>query len=1163
METKSKQKKARLWFLLIAMTAAFVLSLSALSGGFLNAKADGTIPTGSLFDVTADIGNAYGVAAYQNVNMAGTPAGYAAGSPRGGADIFKAQINGLFEGNFALDFSLINLVSPAWWNVNSMIDKVSFRFADVQDFNNYFDLVFERAASFGGAILGTGHQDGEGQKDVVYVIRGADKSYFSFEANDTLLNSQTPISSTNRPFGPYLRFGTVYDYEGSGEQVSKSGNAPLKLEFKKVSGEWGIYAYNANYDLKPIAVFDGATGWDLGGADFGFEGAYTVTIEMDRQDGLLYHGWSTSPYAKPFGSTHPNDDTGGTGIIFHSVTDNGTVIDLSGIAVVKPAFFVAYENYINSLYGAVSAEDLVIAGPGATVTGGKANDFIMGLTIEGGQGWSAELNGVYTGDFRIDFSFLEFAANGLKDGEFTIKFTDAIDDDKSFEVQYYAIDMGWGDGSWYTGAAMVYKEQTRTTAVWPEFGWIFDTKFIDGPRQKPHDSGLGWPAFGCESIAHGTDQSPTGFLELKNVESGLMEVRRSTRGASMVLARFDGTNAINQGSGPEDGTYDLPLLNFPNGYKVSFSSQFAGNGSLSAGTDICIKAINGVSLVWKHFGTPAAVSNTNLALNGNSTITLAEGGSYIKSDYDFGAVNTFNLNWEGLKVTGLTKTVYSEDEVATFTGISTTVLNYSAVYGSNTVTRTVKVTDQTAPVISINGGNTCTVTYGSVGSAPGSTVSDNVDTGLAATSDWASVITNTTAAGGPYTVTYTVKDAANNTGTATLTVTIQKAEFKDTTATAAATFAPGLKVKDIEEVSVLISAGYTFANAETVLFAGAGQSFAGTKTSADPNYVTERVTVTISVSKASASITADATQSVTYDGGDKSVTASVSNGQDGSLVITYYESSADRESDTDGSTSGPSAVGVYYVRITYAGDANYNAAAYADVTFTINSLPTPVITADAAQSAAYDGTAKNITASISDGLTAVITYYASENDRTNGINALSGAPTNAGVYYVKVSFGGNSEYNAAVSVNVTFTINKATPVITAAATQSAESDGTAKSITASISNGLTVVITYYTSENDRTAGTNALSGAPTDVGTYYVKVSFAGNDNYNAVSANVTFNITEGQTSKTGGCGNVSFGGGAGGGIWMIGLLLAGFIPLIEGCRRSRRCGSTGFTSKP
>ncbi|MBB20197.1 MAG: hypothetical protein CMP20_12160 [Rickettsiales bacterium] len=112
--------------------------------------------------------------------------------------------------------------------------------------------------------------------------------------------------------------------------------------------------------------------------------------------------------------------------------------------------------------------------------------------------------------------------------------------------------------------------------------------------------------------------------------------------------------------------------------------------------------------------------------------------------------------------------------------IGTYVLTYTATDASGnqaSTTRTVEVVeatpdDQTAPVITLNGGNQ-TITVGDTWVEPGYTATDNVDGVLTG----AVVVTGTinTAQAGTYTLTYSVTDAAGNTGTATRTVTVRPA----------------------------------------------------------------------------------------------------------------------------------------------------------------------------------------------------------------------------------------------------------------------------------------------------------------------------------------------------------------------------------------------------
>jgi hypothetical protein len=149
-------------------------------------------------------------------------------------------------------------------------------------------------------------------------------------------------------------------------------------------------------------------------------------------------------------------------------------------------------------------------------------------------------------------------------------------------------------------------------------------------------------------------------------------------------------------------------------------------------------------------------------------------------------------------------------------------------------------------------------------------------------------------------------------------------------------------------------------------------------------------------------------------------------------------------------------------------------------------------------------------------------YYASD-----GSTALSGAPTNAGNYYVTAAFtSSDSNYGAATSTQTSFTIGKATPTVqvsdpsalynqaafTATATVAGVVPGVDNTPAASLEN-VTPTLTYY---NGSTASGTALSGAPLLPGTYTVQVSFAGSLDYTPGSATATFMIKTTTTSITG-----------------------------------------------
>ena len=138
-----------------------------------------------------------------------------------------------------------------------------------------------------------------------------------------------------------------------------------------------------------------------------------------------------------------------------------------------------------------------------------------------------------------------------------------------------------------------------------------------------------------------------------------------------------------------------------------------------------------------------------ITLVGPATQTVAQGSSYT----DLGATVSDNID------TGLVAVVSGSVDTNT---VGSYTLTFNATdNGGNAATpvqRTVNVTDQTAPVITLLGSNPMSVNKGSTFADPGTTVSDNVDTGLTATVT-GSVDTTTI---GSYTLTYNVSDTAGN-----------------------------------------------------------------------------------------------------------------------------------------------------------------------------------------------------------------------------------------------------------------------------------------------------------------------------------------------------------------------------------------------------------------
>ena len=184
------------------------------------------------------------------------------------------------------------------------------------------------------------------------------------------------------------------------------------------------------------------------------------------------------------------------------------------------------------------------------------------------------------------------------------------------------------------------------------------------------------------------------------------------------------------------------------------------------------------------------------------------------------------------------------------------------------------------------------------------------------------------------------------------------------------------------------------------------------------NY-TGKVEKTFKIEKATPTITLVSAASVDYTGAQYSnKNVEVTKPSDIEVTYEYY-----RQSDTACTTPvKPIDAGNYKVRISFAGNDNYNAVQpTATVDFTINKVNHPI--SITAASATYTGAAyseTNITVTPTCEVT--FTYYASETS-TDPI----AHPTDVGKYWVVASYAGTDNYNSSTSARVSFSITKATP----------------------------------------------------------------------------------------------------------------------------------------
>lgn len=179
-----------------------------------------------------------------------------------------------------------------------------------------------------------------------------------------------------------------------------------------------------------------------------------------------------------------------------------------------------------------------------------------------------------------------------------------------------------------------------------------------------------------------------------------------------------------------------------------------------------------------------------ITLKGASSLTVAAGSAYT----DLGATATDNVDGD------ISAKITTTGSVNTNTlGTYTITYNVTDAAGNaaEAVTRTITVTDQTKPVITLLGDKTINTTYGATFTDPGVSATDNIDGNIAGKVTVTGTVN--TAVIGTYTLTYNVSDAAGNAADAvTRTVIVGKA-------TAAITISNTTQVFDAQEKSVTVT----------------------------------------------------------------------------------------------------------------------------------------------------------------------------------------------------------------------------------------------------------------------------------------------------------------------------------------------------------------------
>ena len=230
----------------------------------------------------------------------------------------------------------------------------------------------------------------------------------------------------------------------------------------------------------------------------------------------------------------------------------------------------------------------------------------------------------------------------------------------------------------------------------------------------------------------------------------------------------------------------------------------------------------------------------------------------------------------------------------------------------------------------------------------------------------------------------------------------------------------------------------------------------------------------------------------------------------GSLTYTYYTDDA----CTDALPGAPTNAGTYYAKAVIAAGGNYTAAQSNVATLTITpAVPTITLSNKAVT---YTGLAvsaphaqvRGVSEADVPGGELTYAYYT----EAACLDALPGAPTNAGTYYVKAFISAHGNYAARESGVATLTIFMVEPTLVFEN----------KTVPyAGVPIEIDPLVVLGVSETDIPTGsltfgyftdsgcTQPFSGIPKNAGTYYAKADLAQDNNYIAQSKVVTLTITK------------------------------------------------------
>ncbi|MCR0265574.1 MBG domain-containing protein [[Clostridium] innocuum] len=291
----------------------------------------------------------------------------------------------------------------------------------------------------------------------------------------------------------------------------------------------------------------------------------------------------------------------------------------------------------------------------------------------------------------------------------------------------------------------------------------------------------------------------------------------------------------------------------------------------------------------------------------------------------------------------------------------------------------------------------------------------------------------------------------------------------------------------------------SIANAPTI----AGTYRVTATVAADDNYKSAKSTKEFTISKADSSISVTESLDKTYNGTAVNSAPAVSkSGSTG--VVTYTWEKKKNATEWESIAVAPTVAGTYRVTATVAADDNYKSAK-STKEFTISKADSTISVTESLNKD-YDGSAVNSTPTVEKtGSTGTVTYAWEKKKNATEWESISAAPTDAGTYHVTATVAADGNYKQASSTAKEFSISQAVNSWTSTLAITGWTYGQTANAPAAVAAFGSVSYTY----SSKASGTYT-KNVPTDAGTWYVKATVTGTDNFKGIeSSAVEFTIAK------------------------------------------------------